>query len=282
MPICSKCYSIVDDEADQCPFCGQKIEQGNIDTKHKEANSTTHKVTLDRSEEIPQLIVEKQKAYPQPDNYETEEETAVFHSPDIEEIELDEHQSQEIPLSLAPVPERNYLLWVGLGIITVGICFLVYLYLNFEDLEKHSHYPLEIKAKPIKVNPSSLLILFFIAICFLFIPILWYMYYTKYSSLYNHIREQKKETAPVKILHPVFYMIPLVLSHLLALVPTIIFWISEINIQTVFSGWYWAITAGVIICTLVTFILDYLWQKAFNQHSKIAMINLNVIEEPTN
>jgi len=276
MPICPNCNSAIDDDVFVCPFCEMTIEQENKQDDNKELSSD-YTIKLDDSDS-PNLIIEKQKASPQPEGDSVSSEELIFHSPDIEEIEMEEFQNQNIPVSLSQVPERNYLIWFLLGIATVGVCFLIYLYLNFEDLEKHSHYPLELKAKPIKVNTSSLLILFFISICFLFIPILWYMYYLKYASLANHIREQKIDTAPIKLLHPAYYMIPLVLSHILAVVPSIIYFTSTIDIRASFPGLFWSIFASIIVLTLITSIMDYYWQKAFNSHCKIAMVNLNVIE----
>ena len=274
MPICSKCNSVIDDESEKCPFCGTVIDQSK---EFGEGTNSTHVIKRDELD-ASQLIVEKQKIAPQPSSDEAID-AFVLKSPDIEEIELEEHQDQKISVSLSPVPERNFLLWFVLGIITVGIGFLIYLYLNLEDLEKHSHYPLELKAEPMKINTSSLLMLFFFSICCLFIPILWYMYYLKYASLYNHIREQKNETAPVKISRPIFYMISLVGSHLLALVPSIVMLATSIDLRTTYPIWFWILTASIIICTLITAVFDYYWQRAFNQHCKIAMINLNIMEE---
>lgn len=276
MLICTNCNSAVDDEASVCPFCGMRIEQKAMQDDNKELPSD-YTIKLDDSDS-PNLIIEKQKASPQPVGDSTSSEDLVFHSLDIEEIEMEEFQNQIVPISLSPVPERNYLIWFLLGIATVGVCFLIYLYLNLEDLEKHSHYPLELKAKPIKVNTSSLLMLFFFSICFLFIPILWYLYYIKYASLANHIREQKIDTAPIKLLNPTFYMIPLVLSHILAVIPAIIQLATKIDIRIAYLGLFWSIFAAIIVLTLVTSVMDYYWQKAFNNHCKIAMINLNVIE----
>jgi len=273
MLICANCNSTIDDEAIVCPFCGLEIKQNEKQDDDIDPSSD-YKIKLDDTN----LIIEKQKASPQPVGDTNSIEDLTFHSPDIEEIEMEEFQNQEVPISLSEVPERNYLIWFLLGIVTVGVCFLIYLYLNIEDLEKHSHYPLELKAKPIKVNTSSLLMLFFISICFLFIPILWYLYYLKYASLYNHIREQKNETAPVKLLHPAFYMIPLVLSHIIALVPSIITMATNINIRASYPGLFLSIFGTIIILTLVTSVMDYYWQKSFNTHCKIAMLNLNVID----
>lgn len=275
MLICTNCDSAIDDDAHICPFCGTKIEH-----KEKQDNSmeqfSDYKIKLDDSD-APNLVIEKQVALPQP-AIDSSSEVLIVHSPDIEDVEMSEIQNQNIPISLSQVPERNYLIWFILGVVTVGICFLIYLYLNIEDLEKHSHYPLELKAKPIKANASSLLLLFFISICFLFIPILWYIYYLKYASLYNHIREQKKDTAPIKLLHPVFYMIPLVLSHTFALVPSIIQWVFKIDIKAANPGLFWSIFAIIIVLTLLTSIMDYYWQKAFNKHNQIAMVNMNGIK----
>ena len=267
MPICKKCNSFVEEDLINCPFCGEVIiEQETIKNETLNDDFLEESISQDRIQK-PKIIGVK-----------TQDDEFILHSPEMESLEMQEYEEQEVSLSLEKVPQRNYLVWMALGIISVGIIFLIYLYLNLEDLEKHSKYPNELKAKPIEVNASSMLTLFIISICFSFIPILWYIYYKKYASLYFHIKEQNFETAPHKIIHPVFYMIPLVLSHLTALVPAIISLTTSINIRESYPLIFWLIFGFVAILSIINLTLDYLWQRAFNEHTRIAMINTGMMD----
>ena len=272
MPICKKCNSFVEDELTVCPFCGEILEHSKTLSSFEQSSENTE-YNRATSQEIKNQTRSLQAIA------QDSEDQVIFQSQDLVDLELQEFQEQEIPLIMDKVSERNYFAWFALGIISVGIFFLIYLYLNLEDLEKHSHYPNELQAKPISVNPSSILMLFLIAICFGFIPIFWYVYYKKYSSLYYHIKDQKYDTAPHKIIHPIFYMIPLILSHLTALVPTIVGFATSINIRDSFPGIFWSIFAVIIILSVLTAIMDYFWQRAFNMHVRLSMIKMGMMEQ---
>ena len=268
MPICKKCNSFVEETLSECPFCGENIIQETSTTENIDEELTQQSINQEITQK-PGIIGVKS-----PDDKEY-----VLRSPELESLEMQEYEEQDIPMTLDKVPQRNYLVWLALGIISVGIVFLIYLYLNLEDLEKHSRYPNELKAKPIEVNASSMLTLFIISICFSFIPILWYIYYKKYASLYYHLKEQNYETAPNKIVHPAFYMVPLILSHLSALVPAIISLTTSINIRVEYPLIFWLIFALVAILSIINITLDYFWQRAFNEHTRIAMINIGMMNQ---
>ncbi|NHJ06124.1 MAG: hypothetical protein EAX90_14955 [Candidatus Heimdallarchaeota archaeon] len=272
MLVCKKCNSIVEEELTVCPFCGEILEHSRILSTFEQSSDNTefnYATSQDAKNQVHSLHATAQDS----------DDQMVFQSQDLDDLELQEYQEQGIPLTMDKVSERNYFAWFALGIISVGIFFLIYLYLNLEDLERHSHYPNELHAKPISVNPSSILMLFLIAICFGFIPIFWYVYYKKYSSLYYHIKDQKYDTAPHKIIHPVFYMIPLILSHLTALVPTIVGFATSINIRDSFPGVFWSIFAVIIVLSILTAIMDYFWQRAFNIHIRLSMIKMGMMEQ---
>lgn len=274
MPICKNCNSTISEEAEICPFCGQPLAD-SIKTKSSADLVPSKNSSSNESARIsPQPIYQHVGEIDFSDQY-------VFTSPDTEELELQEYQEQTIPANLEPLPQRNYWLWFLLGVITLGIGFLIYLYINLEDLEKHSVYPNEFKAEDIEVNASSILLLFVVSICFFFIPILWYIYYKKYASLYYHLKDQKKDTAPYKLVHPAYYLSCVIVTNLLALVHPIIYTFTEIDIQMTIPAVFWAIVGLVIVFTIPTFILDYLWQRAYNAHAEIAMKNLGIhpIEE---
>ncbi|MCF2143962.1 MAG: zinc ribbon domain-containing protein [Candidatus Heimdallarchaeota archaeon] len=268
MPLCPNCGSSVDEGLTVCPFCQAKLP-----------------VTT-----IPQIlepeVSELQEILQQPESKTTasvattelkREEEIILHTPTIEELEQAEETAlQEQTGDLEIVPERRYWLWFLLGVGTVGIIFLIYLFVNIEDLERHSYYPLDSRAEPINVNTSQTMMIFLVAICFGFIPILWWIYYKKYASLYDHLKDQKKETAPYKVPRPIWYMLPLISSHLLALIPTIIGFATGINIRETIPGLFWSILAIVILFTSINFVLDFLWQRAFNAHLKMTMAKLSL------
>ncbi|MHA1442450.1 MAG: hypothetical protein ACTSPK_11390 [Candidatus Heimdallarchaeota archaeon] len=170
MPTCKECGSFIDQEATKCPICGTSIDASTIDE-----HTTEYENSIPDLDEIGEVPVDDEQ---------------VVQSPDIEFMGIGEKVPEERLRSLSIVPQRNYFKWVAIGIFTLGIGFLLYLYLSLEDLEKHSHYPNDLRAKQIEVNTSRLLLLFLVAIFCGFIPILWWIYYDKYASLYYHLKDQ--------------------------------------------------------------------------------------------
>ena len=275
LPTCNKCGSFVDDEINKCPFCGAIVEQ----------NEHSNIEIDDTKEEKIEIIPQQQLHDFMQDDI--SEDSIVIHTPDIDTMDQLEAEPQYVPKTLEIVPERNYFIWLALGVVTVGLFFLIYLFINIEDLEKHSHFPNDSRAERIEVSASQTMMLFLIAICFGFIPILWWVYHKKYSSLYNHLKDQKKDLAPYKIPHPAFYLVPLILSHLTALVPTIINFATTINIRDTFPALFWSILGIVLALTAVNLVLDFIWQRAFNAHNQQTMIKLDLakragLEEITN
>ena len=264
MPTCHSCGSTVEEGLKSCPFCGVKIKTVTPIIQPSEIDDETVEIII------------KQKAVPIFDEKQ-DGDTEVLHTPNIEEMESLDDEEQIITKTLDIVPERNYFYWFLLGIISAGIIFLVYLFLNIQDLEKHSEYPKDSRADSIKVNSSQTLFFFLIAVCFAFIPVLWWIYYKKYSSLYYHLRNQKNTTAPFKIPRPVFYMLPLICSHLLALAPSIIGWAIQGNIRIEMPTLFWGLFGGIMVLSIIPIILDYLWQRAFNAHVKTTMARLQIM-----
>lgn len=264
MPTCHSCGSTVEEGLKSCPFCGAKIKTVTPIVQPSEIDDETVEIII------------KQKAVPIFDEKQ-DGDTIVLRTPDIEEMEYLDDEEQIITKTLDIVPERNYIYWLLLGIISAGIIFLVYLFLNIQDLEKHSEYPKDSRADSIKVNSSQTLLFFLIAVCFAFIPVLWWIYYKKYSSLYYHLRNQKNRSAPFKIPHPVFYMLPLICSHLLALVPSIIGLAIQVDIRVEMPTLFWGLFGGIMVLSIIPIILDYLWQRAFNAHIKTTMTRLQIM-----
>ena len=264
MPTCQNCGSIVEEGVNSCPFCGSKI---------KFVESLVQPSEID--EETIEIII-KQKAVPIIDE-DQDGEKIILHTPEIEEMESLDDEEQIITKTLDIVPERNYIYWFFLGIISAGIIFLIYLFLNIQDLEKHSEYPKDSRAESINVNSSQTLLFFLIAVCFGFIPVLWWIYYKKYSSLYYHIRNQRNNTAPFKIPHPIYYMLPLICSHLLAIVPSIIGFATGMNIRIEMPTLFWGLFGGIVVLSLIPIVLDYFWQRAFNAHIKTTMARLQIM-----
>ncbi len=262
MPTCHSCGSIVEEGVKSCPFCGSKIIESLVQPSEID-------------EETIEIII-KQKAEPKIGE-EQDGDTVVLHTPNIEEMESLDEEEQIITQTLDIVPERNYLYWFLLGIISAGIIFLIYLFLNIQDLEKHSEYPKDSRAETLNVNSSQTLLFFLIAVCFGFIPVLWWIYYKKYSSLYYHLRNQKNNTAPLKIPHPIYYILPLICSHLLAIVPSIIGFALQMNIRFEMPTLFWGLFGGIIVLSVIPIVLDYFWQRAFNAHIKTTMARLQIM-----
>ncbi|MHA1121191.1 MAG: hypothetical protein ACTSUW_06765 [Candidatus Heimdallarchaeota archaeon] len=265
MPTCHSCGSIVEEGKKSCPFCGTKIRSDISIVQPSEIDEETIEIII------------KQKAVPIIGE-EQDGDTIVLHTPNIEEMEsFEDDEEQIITQTLDIVPERNYIYWFFLGIISAGIIFLIYLFLNIQDLEKHSEYPKDPRADAIKVNSSQTLLFFLIAVCFGFIPVLWWIYYKKYSSLYYHLRNQRNSFAPFKIPHPIYYMLPLICSHLLAIVPSIIGFAIQVNVRIEMPTLFWGLFGGIMVLSLIPIVLDYLWQRAFNAHIKTTMAKLQIM-----
>ncbi|MBK5112752.1 MAG: hypothetical protein KGD59_00755 [Candidatus Heimdallarchaeota archaeon] len=267
MPTCYECGSTVEEGINSCPFCGVKLKFEKQIVLPSEIDEETVEIVI-KQRAVP-IIDEKQDG-----------ESEVLHTPNIEEMEfLEDDEAQFVTQTLDIVPERNYIYWALLGIISVGIVFLVYLFINIEDLEKHSQYPKDSRAESINVNASQTLLFFLIAICFGFIPVLWWVYYKKYSSLYSHIRNQRNDTAPFKIPHTLFYVLPLICSHLLAIVPLIIGWVIRDNVRFVMPTLFWGLCGGIVVLSIIPLVLDYFWQRAFNAHLKLTMAKLQIMKQ---
>jgi hypothetical protein len=296
MPICEKCGSMVKAGIEKCPFCGNPIssakdkkhflqnssEEATPEKKEKKLVSRDDDSIKAREDETSFTIVDtninsnlsNRSAEQRKSSSETpviEDTIGIFSSPSIEEILPEEQTRDSRPQKLEEIPMRNYWQWLAIGILTLGIGFLIYLYLNLVDLERHSHYPDEPLADPIEVNTFSIMMLFLVSICCGFIPILWWVYYKKYAALYFHIKEQKENTAPYKIPHPALYLVVVIPTHLIALIPTIYYFITGIDIQQTIPTIFWMLTGFIILFTIGSFVFDYLWQRAFNTHSKITM-----------
>jgi len=271
MTSCHNCGSSVEDGVITCPFCGSKIDLEEMLVQPSEIDEETIEIVI--KQKSSQIVEEEQDG-----------ESVILHTPDIEEMEFLEDEEQIVTQTLEIIPERNYIYWALLGIISVGIIFLIYLFINISDLEKHSHYPKDSRAEAINVNTSQTLLFFLIAICFGFIPVLWWIYHKKYSSLYFHLRNQKNDTAPLKIPHPIFYLLPLMSSHIFAIIPSLVGFITQKDIRFEMPVLFWSFLGCVLFLSLIPLVLDYLWQRAFNAHIRTTMARLQItgkIQEKT-
>jgi hypothetical protein len=265
MPTCDNCGSFVENSSATCPFCGKELPKDNSNINDIDQAVDVEIIKQDE----PQDYIIQQK---------DDTDDFILQTPEIEEIVSSETESQKT-IQLDIIPERKYIYWFLVGIATVGLGFLIYLYFNIEDLDKHSHYPNDPRGEPIQVNTSQIIMLFFIAICFSFIPILWWIYYKKYASLYFHIRKQKQDIAPRKLPHPAIYMTPLILSHLIALVPAIYSLITSSNLLNDIPALFWSIMSVITVLTAFNLFLDYLWQRAFNTHNKMTFAKFKIDQE---
>lgn len=178
---------------------------------------------------------------------------------------------------------RRYIPYLLLGIVTLGIGLIIYMMKNLRDLEEHETYgEVEKGAHPILspgetfinfnqmlqnrlyYSPWYLIPIFIISISYDLISAAE----DKYSSLYYHLKEQTKETAPIKSPHAMIFLISLILfivSIALVLPTTITSVIYSLPLISLTSY----ITAGVAGASLLVIILcGAIWQKAFNEHIK--------------
>ena len=149
--LCFKCGSSIEEGKTHCPFCGAEIEYIDPMVQSSEID-----------EEIVEIVI-RQKTESIIDE-EQDDEGLILHTPDIEEMDFLEEEEQVVTRTLDIIPERNYIYWALLGIISAGIIFLIYLFVNIEDLEKHSQYPNDSQAEKINVSASQTLMLFLVAI----------------------------------------------------------------------------------------------------------------------
>ncbi|MBD3189725.1 MAG: hypothetical protein GF308_03735 [Candidatus Heimdallarchaeota archaeon] len=288
MPFCSHCGSYVEDEVDICPFCKHTIEQEKegkktrspliTDKKHFPIKGITDREAI---EKVPEKKLATQPSFVThpADTTKTEQgEPIVFHSPSLESYGLEEEEQAkrrqlqpEEQQQLPKLPIRDYWKWLLIGIFTFGLGFLVYLYITLADLEQLAKYPTEPKSQPIEVNVTSYLLLFFVSICFGFIPILWWIYYKKYASLYYNLKNLGQQKAPHKSFHPAIYLTPIVLSHLWAIIPNILLLITGENFFSSYPAIYWIFVSILLILSIIILGLDYFWQRAYNSRAKRLM-----------
>ncbi|MBD3192472.1 MAG: hypothetical protein GF308_17670 [Candidatus Heimdallarchaeota archaeon] len=187
--------------------------------------------------------------------------------------------------------KRQYFWYLLLGIGTLGIGFIFYLLKNLEDLNNHEIYPeVETGQSLILIDGEAfpnlhgmfqrrrMMMGRFMAI-FILLAIPYDLFMAaidKYSVLFDHLKNQSKETAPTKSPHPTIYTIALssfLLSTISTIVLVVVFWVINQNFWIFIS----LCIIGSICCLsfIGLTIIEALWQKAFNDHIR-AMNKLGI------
>lgn len=133
-----------------------------------------------------------------------------------------------MPTNLKYGTTRNFTRVILLSIVTFGIYYFLYQYWLFDDLNDHHQkaFSTEPRSFPTLVNPTTMLIFL---IVFPLYPI-----YIKYRLLHTHI-----ETSPITTANNCTIAINAVISFLFL---------------------------GVCTIGIMPLVLEYRWQRAFNEH----------------
>ena len=135
------------------------------------------------------------------------------------------------------VEQRSFTFWLVLTICTLGLAYLVYIYLSLDDLQRHiwfdGHSDQERRSQRTHAGPIAMLSVIFVGL-----PI---YYYTKYSVMDRHLRHEHGQFAS-KLPSPNIMVGLVVLCFVLS-----------------FTG------IGLISWAIVLY-LDNSWQNVFNAH----------------
>ncbi|MCF2144505.1 MAG: zinc-ribbon domain-containing protein [Candidatus Heimdallarchaeota archaeon] len=182
---------------------------------------------------------------------------------------------------------RNYLIWFLLSLAT-GIFSIVYLYFNFEDLNRLDKYRENPEVPSTHFEADQLtryLILMFVLGLFFVIPGLvmnLIIKKKKYDLLYNYLRYSptKQKTMPISGKK---YLNLSILTAFLILVGSLVYFLYFIPF---ISGTTWlyillllvsiASNIGGIVCAIFLRVHDYHWQQAYNE--RVLLLNPNARE----
>ena len=179
--------------------------------------------------------------------------------------------SKPITTSYQPLIARKFILWYLLSML-FGPLIYVYLYFNFQDLDRLYQYnrPSSIPAMNIDINKIFIIgaIGLFCGFGIFYIP---YIYYLKWEKLHRYIEhsEIKPNTRPasgkqVLVVMIVNTLISIVAAVLYAVFSTILQFSSSMPL--LYMGiMYVAIMIPAIIFGIYFLIQSYRWQEAYNE-----------------
>ncbi|MFW9922593.1 MAG: hypothetical protein ACFFDW_04800 [Candidatus Thorarchaeota archaeon] len=174
---------------------------------------------------------------------------------------------------MPPLEERSFGLWIVITIFTGGIGLLFYYYLNLNDLEKLSYYPVPSNVPSTKVNSSVLLVLL---IC---LPPIGFLIsgYFKYEKLHNFIKEHPQMTHHSKVVDGIKFLLIWIIGGLL-----ITLFSGGIEIAWDYYGYldykYYLIVRyvmisliliTVIVMVVLFCIIESRWQNAYNDRVRL-------------
>jgi len=178
---------------------------------------------------------------------------------------------------------RQFWLWYVLSLVT-GIFYYVYLYMNYEDLNKLDKYR-ENKEVPSTYTDTQKIIMLLVVgvlLSFVYVFIWLYLMRKKYDLLYNYIRysPRKQEIIPMPgDKHTKIAVSGFILLYVSIGLPFLIY-IPAIN--TVTFAWSLLILVavlmfiGAIVCFFYLLVQENKWQQAYNE--RVLMINPNTPE----
>lgn len=181
--------------------------------------------------------------------------------------------------------KRLYILYFFLGISTLGFGFIFYMFRNLKDLEAHHlDYELEKGAAPLltygeafpslnSIFQNRLFMSPWYAGLYLIFTVIFDLFTAineKYSVLYYHLKDQEKETAPLKSPH-----VGWLLFGLITFILSIPFFSAMLSLNIIFDfanypyNYLFYISSSLLAFGfLLLIICGVIWQKAFNAHIK--------------
>ncbi|MFW9924168.1 MAG: zinc-ribbon domain-containing protein [Candidatus Thorarchaeota archaeon] len=175
---------------------------------------------------------------------------------------------------------RSYWIWFLISLV-LSIFSMIYLYLNFEDLNKLNQYPRPKEVSSTEVNMTTIIILGIISIiCGLGFFIMPYIIYLKFKLLYDYINSHptKQNTIPIsgqKYVKYFFICIGIVIIGLIfiALSQTVFYSMGDfLPIFSMIIGNFIAFIP-VIVFGIYMLIQSAKWQEAYNERAYIVSPN---------
>ncbi|MFX1537155.1 MAG: zinc-ribbon domain-containing protein [Promethearchaeota archaeon] len=182
---------------------------------------------------------------------------------------------------LPPLETRNFWAWYLLSLVSGGIAMLIYMYLNFEDLNKLAAYPRPREVPSPEVDTQLVLILFIVS----FITggsggsiVMIYLYYLKFQKLHDYLQyhPQKQETIPLEgtkiVILQIMSCIGIVCFFPLFFIPVFLFLGNNVVFISLIIL---AVIAFIVLIGITIYFLieSAKWQQAYNE--RVLMINPN-------
>lgn len=175
--------------------------------------------------------------------------------------------------------QRNFWLWFILFFVTFGIGYLVYLYLNYEDLNRLDLYP---KPQSIPSTETEKILIIVLVILTGGIGILL-AHYVKFQKFHDYLKyhpQKQTQQCPSGLKVVIVSLFTGCVSGLIAVPFWVItsilsgifgnneIWTSSMIIALVFGI---LLGLGAIILASYLTVLNYRWQKAYNERVQLLL-----------